>query len=231
MEFTYIKEARLIKRYKRFLADVLIDEKRETIYCPNTGAMTGCAEEGSVIWYSESDNKKRKYSKTWELTKTKDDHFIVIHSAQANTYIEEVLRSGDLDYLLGAVKDIRKEVPYGKEKSRADFIIKTNDADCIIEVKSATLLENGQGFFPDSVSTRGQKHLRELIDVVENGGRACLIFAILHSGIDTVLPAGHIDPAYQALYYQAIDAGVVIIEVKFDISSNGVFFNSASQLS
>jgi len=214
--FNKLQKATLIKRYKRFLADVLLESGETiTIYCPNTGAMTHCADAGDTIYFSESDNLKRKYKFTWELTHTKAGHWICIHSQLANKMVSDALQARKIPEL-AHYEDIKAEVKYGSENSRIDFLLSSADRpDCYVEVKSCTLLDDsfstGQGFFPDTVSVRGQKHLRELMEMKALGYRAVLLFAVLHSGIGSVKPAAHIDAKYAQLFEQAKQAGVEIV--------------------
>ncbi|NAX47108.1 DNA/RNA nuclease SfsA [Photobacterium halotolerans] len=215
-----LQPATLIKRYKRFLADIALpDGTVTTIHCANTGAMTGCAEPGSTIWYSTSDNPKRKYAHSWELTQTQDGHWICINTARANQIVVEALKNNHIPELSGYAS-LRTEVKYGTENSRVDIVL--DDPllpSCFIEVKSVTLLEdNGRGYFPDAVTTRGQKHLRELADVAATGQRAVLFFAVLHSGIENVAAAHHIDPVYDELLEQAEKAGVEVLCYRAEIS-------------
>ncbi|GLS90029.1 sugar fermentation stimulation protein [Psychromonas marina] len=214
--FKNLQKATLIKRYKRFLADVRLDNGETlTIYCPNTGAMTGCAEPGDEVYFSKSDNLKRKYQFTWELTHTKTGHWICIHSQLANKMVAEALEAQQIPALLG-YETVKAEVKYGSENSRIDFLLTAVDQpDCYVEVKSCTLLDEsfaaGQGFFPDTTSVRGQKHLRELMEMKALGFRAVLVFAVLHSGIRSVKAAAHIDKKYASLFEQAKQAGVEVI--------------------
>tara|TARA_R110001583_G_scaffold16561_14_gene67863 strand:- start:29090 stop:29776 length:687 start_codon:yes stop_codon:yes gene_type:complete len=214
--FNNLKKATLIKRYKRFLADVSLDNGEViTIYCPNTGAMTNCAEAGDSVFYSESKNLKRKYKFTWELTLTSTGHLICIHSALANQIVESAIKERNIEALVG-YSDLKSEVKYGSENSRIDFLLTdANKEDCYVEVKSCTLLEEsfglGQGFFPDAVSLRGQKHLRELMQMKSLGHRAVLVFAVLHSGITSVKAASHIDKQYAQLFEQAKQEGVEVV--------------------
>jgi len=213
---TPLKKAVLIKRYKRFLADVILEDGTETtIYCANTGAMTGCAEVGDTVIYSTSDNKKRKYQYTWEFTITKNGHWICVNTAKANALVAQAIEQKAIPELLG-YENCQAEVKYGEENSRIDFLLTDrNKADCYIEVKSCTLLDQreqaGNGYFPDAVTTRGQKHLRELIEMKQQGYRSILLFAVLHSGIQSVQPADFIDKKYAQLFQQAQAAGVEVL--------------------
>lgn len=212
-----LKQAILVKRYKRFLADVMIDGTSQTIYIPNTGAMTNCGSEGDIIWYSSSDNGKRKYQYTWELTQR--DGLICVNTARANEFVGKALRSGEIESLSGY--EVKSEVKYGD--SRIDFMLTRGTEKCFVEVKSCTLLKNGQGYFPDAVTLRGQKHLLELMKVVKEGHRAVLLFAVLHSGIDSVQAARDIDPKYADLLDEAIKAGVEVKTFKANLNTYFLF--------
>ncbi|MEL7630774.1 DNA/RNA nuclease SfsA [Pectobacterium aroidearum] len=207
-----LQPARLIKRYKRFLADVVTPEGETlTLHCANTGAMTGCATPGDTVWYSTSDNPKRKYPHSWELTETQQNHWICVNTLRANTLLYEALLENRVEELSG-YSDVKTEVRYGTENSRVDLLLQAPDKiDCYIEVKSVTLLQHECGYFPDAVTLRGQKHLRELQQMVSNGKRAVLFFAVLHSGIQQVSPAPHIDSRYAELFTEAQRAGVEIL--------------------
>ncbi|GAA0475345.1 MULTISPECIES: DNA/RNA nuclease SfsA [Tatumella] len=220
MQFTPpLKSATLLKRYKRFLADVVTPQGEVfTLHCANTGAMTGCATPGDTVWYSESDNKQRKYPHSWELTGTADGDLICVNTQRANQLFREALRARVITEL-SDYSHWQSEVKYGSEGSRIDFLLQQPQlADCYVEVKSVTLLENGQGYFPDTVTLRGQKHLRELMAIAAAGQRAVLFFAVLHSGIERISVARHLDPRYAALLDQAILAGVEILVYKASLT-------------
>ncbi len=214
-----VQSAKLIKRYKRFLADIELNGGEETtIHCANTGAMKGCAEPNDTVWFSTSTNTKRKYPFSWEITQSQNNHFICVNTLRANQLIEEALHQ-DLIKELSGFDELRREVKYGNENSRVDFLATYKNApDTYIEVKSVTLLNDGHGYFPDAVTTRGQKHLRELMDMVTQGHRAVLLFAVLHSGINDIAAASHIDPIYAKLLKEARLVGVEIIAYKADFS-------------
>ncbi len=207
-----LQPATLIKRYKRFLADVILADGDEvTIHCANTGAMTGCGSEGDTIWYSTSANPKRKYPYSWELTETSQGHMIGINSARANHLAREGIEAGIIPQLSGYA-ELQSEVKYGNENSRIDILLSDKDkGKCYIEVKSVSLLENDCGYFPDAKTARGQKHIRELITVRQQGHRAVLLFIAQHSGITQVKPAKHIDKDYSELIKQAIHEGVEVL--------------------
>lgn len=218
-----LKPATLIKRYKRFLADAITPEGETfTLHCANTGAMTGCATPGDTIWYSTSDNAKRKYAHSWELTQTQAGDWICVNTLRANTLVREAIEQNIINELSGYAK-ISSEVKYGGENSRIDLLLQAeNRVNCYIEVKSVMLLQHERGYFPDAVTLRGQKHLRELQSVVENGQRAVLFFAVLHTGIDQIAPAHHIDARYAALLAQVRQAGVEVICYGATLSPGGI---------
>jgi sugar fermentation stimulation protein A len=206
-------EGRLIRRYKRFLADVrLADGSEVTAHCPNTGSMLGCQPADGRVWLSRSDNPARKLAYTWELVETVPGSIACINTARPNSQAREAIEAGRISPLLG-YSHCRSEVKYGEEKSRIDLLLSGHDAqpDAWVEVKNVTLAENGQGFFPDAVTTRGQKHLRELMAQVALGDRAVLFFVVNHTAITTVRPADHIDPHYGQLLRQAHEAGVEVM--------------------
>ncbi|ELU1439014.1 DNA/RNA nuclease SfsA [Providencia rettgeri] len=220
MEFNpCLKSATLIKRYKRFLADVTLPNGEEiTIHCANTGAMTGCATPGDTIWYSTSDNPKRKYPYSWEFTQTANGDFICINTLRANQLVAQALAEKHIPEL-SEYSVIKPEMKYGSENSRIDFFLSNSELpDCFIEVKSVTLLENGHGFFPDAVTLRGQKHLRELSQIAKEGKRAILLFVALHTGIHVASAAAHIDKKYAQLLEEARQSGVEVLCYQADIT-------------
>jgi len=224
-----LKPATLIKRYKRFLADVILEDGTETtIHVANTGAMTGCAQAGDTVWYSTSNNPKRKYPFSWELTQTQLGDLICVNTIRANQLVAGALKNNVITELLN-YQTIIPEKKYGNENSKIDFFLGDHPnglVDAYVEVKSVTLLDNsttqGQGYFPDTVTTRGQKHLRELIEVAEQGKRAVLLFAVLHSGIKSVKAAAHIDEKYAQLLVLAQKKGVEVLTYKANISTHEI---------
>ncbi|MGI2173497.1 DNA/RNA nuclease SfsA [Shewanella ulleungensis] len=212
----------LLKRYKRFLADVALpDGQVITIHCPNTGSMKNCLFPGELVWFSTSDNPKRKYAHTWEIMQTDQQHLIGINTGRANALAEEAINQQIITELQG-YDSLKREVKYGHENSRIDILLTSqNRPECYIEVKSCTLLEDQVGYFPDAVTTRGQKHLRELIQMVKMGHRAVLLFVVQHSGISTVKPARHIDPQYADLLEQAVSKGVEVLAYKTVLTPQG----------
>lgn len=220
-----LKSAYLIRRYKRFLADITLPSQEvTTIHCANTGAMTGCAEPDDIVWYSTSDNPKRKYPYSWEITQTKNGNNICVNTLRANQLTEEALLASNIKELTD-FDSLKREVAYGNEKSKIDFLLLDSEGrKTYVEVKSVTLLQQEQGYFPDAVTTRGQKHLRELMQLVDDGHRAVLLFAVLHSGINSVQAAAHVDPTYATLLKEAFDHGVEVLAYKAEFTQmDGVF--------
>lgn len=212
--------ARLLRRYKRFLADVVLEDGRElTVHCPNTGAMTGCAEPGSQVWLSHSDKPNRKTPFTWELVEDAQGHRICIHSALANSLVGECLAAGGIAELARYPRWRGEwKLPSG---SRMDFVLAEdgNDWQCFVEVKSVTLHRGqGLGAFPDAVSERARRHVEELLALKAGGARAMLIFAVLHDGIEKVCPAADIDPGYARALADAVSAGVEVIALGAEVS-------------
>jgi sugar fermentation stimulation protein A len=223
-----LQPATLIKRYKRFLADLQPNTGAEfTAHCANTGKMTGCAEPGFSAFYSTSDNSKRKYPHSLELTQNHLAQFICVNTAIANKVVAEAINANVITELSG-YQQLQSEVKYGDENSRIDFLLSDEQrANCYVEVKSVTLLSqdnphSGQGYFPDAHTLRGQKHLRELITMAEQGHRAVLVFAVLHQGITQVSAAAHIDEQYAQLLQQAIQRGVEVLVYKAAISPSEI---------
>lgn len=208
-----LQEATLLQRYKRFLADVRRPDGSEfTLHCPNTGSMTHCQGKGWRVWYTDSQNPKRKYACTWQLVEDADGCLIGINSALANKLVAEALDKGIITELAG-YSSLRTEVAYGERRSRIDFLLSHDGREeCYVEVKSLTLkTENGLGVFPDAVTTRGQKHLQELMAEVARGNRAVLLFCVQHTGVERVSAARGVDPEYARLIDEAVAQGVEVI--------------------
>lgn len=210
--------AHLIQRYKRFLADVILPSGETiTLHCPNTGAMKNCIQPMSACWYSTSTNLARKYPNTLEIVTTPSGDWAGINTSRANALVETAIRAGVIAELQG-YDNIKCEVVYGSEKSRVDFVLERGAEKCFVEVKNVTLMEaKGQGLFPDTVSERGSKHLRELMQMVREGHSAVLVFCVQHTGIKWVEPADAIDPVYGKTLREAIEVGVEVIAYAADI--------------
>ena len=223
-----LTEARLIKRYKRFLADVRMDDGNTiTVHCANTGAMTGCQPENARIWLTRSANKKRKYAYSWELVELEDRALACINTSLTNKIARQAIDE-KLIAELTAYSSCRTEVVYGDENSRIDFLLSHNDQLCYVEVKHVTLkVADRLAAFPDAVTKRGQKHLRELISQVKLGHRAVMLFIVMRTDVDTMVPADSIDPEYGQLLRQAVDMGVEVIAYKVNISLQSITIESS----
>ncbi|APD91274.1 sugar fermentation stimulation protein SfsA [Alteromonas mediterranea] len=225
----------LIKRYKRFFADVeLEDGTIVTAHCPNTGAMSGCAEPGYTVFLSESTNPKRKLKYTWELAQTFDGHFIGINTHNANKLVAEALNNK----VLKEFSDITRwkaEVTPPTANSRFDFALERENAQHqgiieYMEVKSVTLAENSKGFFPDAVTQRGAKHCLELARLAESGIKTSLLFCVQHTAIESVQVAEYIDPTYAESVKKAADAGVSLLAASCIIDEQKILLNQTLPL-
>lgn len=220
-----LAQGTLIKRYKRFMADVLTTSGEElTIHCPNTGSMKNCLIEGAAVLFSDSKNPKRKLRHSWEAVQVAHGHWAGINTHRANALVEEALLAGLLEEY--AELAVRREVKWGD--SRFDFALGDEASPVFLEVKNVTLgpsedeLDTGVMYFPDAVTTRGQKHVQTLTELVREGGKAVLLYCVQHTGAKEVRPAAHIDPDYARLLKEAADAGVVIRALKAEISAQHI---------
>lgn len=208
-----LEEGRLIRRYKRFLTDIeTVGGELLTIHCPNTGSMLNCMVEGGQVWFSRSNDPKRKLPGTWEIAETPQGRLACVNTARANQVVEEALRAGVIAELNGFTA-LKREVPYGQENSRIDFRLDYPDGFAYVEVKSVTLGFDGSrvAAFPDAVTQRGAKHLRELAHLARDGVRAVQLYCVNLSGIDAVRPAAEIDAGYAAALREAKAAGVEVL--------------------
>lgn len=214
-----LTKAVLLKRYKRFLADVrLSNGETITVHCPNTGSMTNCAEPGWIVYLSKSANKKRKYAYTWELAVNDQAHWIGINTNNANKIVKDAIQQGKI-VELAEYNHITPEYKVGE--SRIDFLLKGDGMpDCYVEVKSMTLCEKGIGYFPDTVTQRGTKHANELAELAKKGNKAVLLFCAQHSGIIQYDIASHIDAKYALAVAEAKISGVEVICYGCNFSSD-----------
>ncbi|ROM52248.1 sugar fermentation stimulation protein SfsA [Pseudomonas poae] len=208
-----LEQGRLIRRYKRFLTDIeTVTGELLTIHCPNTGSMLNCMLEGGQVWFSRSDDPKRKLPGTWEIAETPQGRLACVNTARANQLVEEALHAGVITELNG-FNAVKREVPYGQEKSRIDFRLEYPHGAAYVEVKSVTLGFDGSAVaaFPDAVTQRGAKHLRELAHLARAGVRAVQLYCVNLSGIEAVRPAVEIDAGYAAALREAKAAGVEVL--------------------
>lgn len=219
-----LEQGRLLRRYKRFLADIeTLDGELLTIHCPNTGSMLNCMSEGCRVWFSRSNDPKRKLPGTWEITETPQGRLACVNTARANALVEEALRA-DLIPELAGFTALKREVAYGVENSRADFRLDYPTGEVFVEVKSVTLGFDGTtvAAFPDAVTVRGSKHLRELAALARQGMRAVQFYCVNLSGIEAVRAAEEIDPAYAAALADAKAAGVEVLAYGAEVSPEGL---------
>lgn len=212
-------KAQLIKRYKRFLADVkLEDETVITVHCPNPGSMMGLQDPGSTVWISDSHNPKRKLRFSLELIELPNGTLVGVNTNLPNKISEELILSGAFPQF-GAFETLRREVKYG-ENSRIDLLLSAPDMpDTYVEVKSVTLQrQSGLQEFPDSVSARGTKHLAELAKMVQSGSRAIMLYLVQREDGEKFSLARDIDPKYGAAFDEAIAIGVEAIAIQCKIT-------------
>jgi sugar fermentation stimulation protein A len=204
-------EGRLIRRYKRFLADVQLSGQVITASCPNTGAMLGCCAAGSRVWLSESDSATRKYRHTWQLVEA-GEVMVGINTGLPNRLVEEAIVGGAIPELSGYAT-LRREVAYGDEASRVDLVLEGGRRKaCYVEVKNVTAaVSKGVALFPDCVSERGSRHLRELMRMKAGGVRPVQVYCVQRADVNEVRPADAIDAEYGRTLREAIDAGVEVL--------------------
>ncbi|OLP19571.1 sugar fermentation stimulation protein SfsA [Leptolyngbya sp. 'hensonii'] len=225
----------LIKRYKRFLADVeLASGEIVTAHCPNTGPMTGVCLPGNPVQISVSDNPNRKLPYTWEMiqvTTANPPIWVGVNTALPNRIVKRML---DQHLLPGLepYSQVRMEVPYGQDKaSRIDFLLTGEEADrpLYVEVKNTTWPQGDLALFPDTVTTRGQKHLQELTALVPTT-RAVMLYFINRSDCPRFAPGDAADRRYGELFRAAIKAGVEVLPCRFDVTPIGVFYLGLADL-
>lgn len=224
MQFsTPLIPARLIRRYKRFLADCRLEDGREvTAHCANPGSMMGLAIEGSKIWLEPNDDPKKKLKYGWRLVDHENGHFTGVDTSVPNRALKEALENRKI-LALSDYSVVRPEVKYG-ENSRIDFLLSGDGLrDAWVEVKSVTLSRQaGLAEFPDSVTARGAKHMAELAKMAEAGDRAIVLFLVQRTDCDRMVPAADIDPNYARALGDAVAAGVEVIALSTRISPKGV---------
>ena len=216
---------RLVRRYKRFLADVILDDGGElvTASTPNTGSMMGLLDEGNRVWLSVSDDPKRKYRHRWELVEVDGPAgpaLVGLNTGLPNRLVAEALAEGVIPELAG-YGTLRQEVRYGEENSRIDLLLEDPERPPVyIEVKNVTLSRQpGVAEFPDAVTARGAKHLRELARIAASGSaRAAMVYLAQRTDAERFRLAEDIDPAYMDEWKRAVDAGVEVHALACDVS-------------
>jgi sugar fermentation stimulation protein A len=220
---------RLIRRYKRFLADVLLDTgDTVTAHCANPGSMMGLIAEGSAVWLSRSTNPNRKLAYSWELLDLDDGKFrarVGINTSLPNGLAAEAITAGCITELAGYA-GLRREVRYGTN-SRVDLLLSDPArGDCYVEIKNAHLARQpGLAEFPDSVTARGAKHLRDLTEVAARGARAVLLFIVQRDDCQALSVADDIDPGYAAAFREAMAAGVECLVYDCRLSLTEIVIN------
>lgn len=223
MDFeTPLMAGKLLRRYKRFLSDIQLEDGREVVaHCANPGAMTGLAEPGQKVWVEPNDDPKRKLKFSWKLVEMADG-FANIDTSSANKLVSEALGAHSIPEVT-AYGAVRAEVKYGGG-SRVDFLL-TQDGlpDLYLEVKSVTLRRKDRlAEFPDTTTARGAKHLRELAEMVAQGNRAVLLYVVNRTDCEAVAVAGDIDPEYAAAFSAARAQGVDVLCWDTDITIKGI---------
>ena len=234
IEFEPLVEGILIKRYKRFLADIKINNGEiVTAHCPNTGPMKGLIKEGAKVRISFSSSKKRKLSWTWEQVKVLGNQhkevWVGINTLLANKLIRKVIEQNLLNSRLGDISKIKSEVKYGKDKkSRIDFLLtpKSSNPDnrnIYVEVKNTTWTKNNVALFPDTETKRGQKHLKELKDLIPKS-KSVLIPCITRKDVDYFAPGDESDPTYGKLFRESTHEGMIVIPCCFEFHLDQVIW-------
>lgn len=218
--------ARLVQRYKRFLADVTLESgETVTAHCANSGSMMGLAAPGNRVWLSTSDDPKRKLAHGWELVEADfgaGPELVGVNTANPNRLVEEAIRAGTIAELAG-YGALKREVAYGKA-SRVDMLLTDADKyDCYVEVKNVHMMRRaGHAEFPDSVTARGAKHLEELGDMVEAGRRAVMVLLIQYGGAEKFTLARDMDAAYGRAFDRARDRGVEMLAYRCRLSPEAI---------
>lgn len=211
---------KLVKRYKRFMADVVLDNgETVTAHCMNSGSMLGLIEPGNPVWLSPARNPDAKLRWKWEIVEV-DGVPVGINTGHPNQLAADAIKTGQLPELKGYAS-LRREVKFGAENSRVDILLDGHDAGrpaTYVEVKNVTLRQGAAAAFPDAVTDRGAKHLRELALVAQNGGRAVMFYLAQRNDCAHFTLADSIDPAYARAFRDARAAGVEAIAYAFDVS-------------
>ena len=215
-----LEQAVLIRRYKRFLADVrLPDGSTLTIHCPNSGSMRSCSEPGSLVCFSQSNNPKRKYPHTLEMIHV-GATWVGINTSRTNTIVAEAILKGEIAEVI-EFDELKREVKTS-EGSRLDIMLTAGDHKTYIEVKNCSLVDDGYALFPDAVTARGTKHLNELIRLVKDGHTGIIFYLIQRLDADRFKPAADIDPLYAATLRTAANQGVLVIAYQAAVTPESI---------
>lgn len=206
---------KLIKRYKRFLADIELDDGSVVVaHCTNSGSMKSCLEEGAEVFLTPVNDPKRKTRFTWEMIRI-NDGWVGINTSNPNLIAYEAVLNGEIQELKGYTH-VQREVKFGD--SRFDVFAENEHEKCFIEVKNVSLKEGPFALFPDAVTTRGQKHLKTLMEVKAHGIRAVMLYIIQRGDVEVFAPAEEIDPAYACALRKAMNAGVEVIPMQAQVT-------------
>jgi sugar fermentation stimulation protein A len=218
---TDLIKGKLIKRYKRFLTDVELENGDIVVaHCANSGSMLSVKEPGSTVWLSPSNNPKRKLKFTWEIIEV-DGFNVGINTGHPNKIVEEAILAGQIEELTG-YGSLRREVKYG-QNSRIDVLLEDDDKPkCYVEVKNVTLRRGDNADFPDAVTSRGAKHLRELGDMVEEGHRAVMFYLVQRADCKVMDIARDIDPTYDEELKTALKRGVEVICYQCEVGTEEI---------
>ena len=216
MQFEKLIKGNLVKRYKRFLADIILEDGQEiTAHVPNSGAMTSCIEDNCEVWVSFHDNPKRKLKYTLELTKM-GENLICTNTGVANKIAIEAIENKTIKELQG-YSSLKPEQKYG-QNSRIDILLENENQKCYVEVKSVSLKIDDSLAFPDSVTSRGTKHLNELFDMVKDGHRAVMLYVIQRTDDLPFRLACEIDKKYCEAFKEVTKKGVEVLVYQSDIT-------------
>lgn len=217
-----LTHGRLIQRYKRFLADVKLDDgKKTTAHCTNSGSMKSCLEEDAEVYMTPVDDPNRKTKYTWEMIKI-NGSWVGINTNVPNRLAYEALKNGEIKKLSGYDK-VKREVTF--ENSRFDIYAENSKEQLFLEVKNVTLKDGNYALFPDAITKRGKKHLESLIRVKEQGIRAAMLYVIQRTDVEIFSPAWNIDPEYAKTLKKAYDKGVEIIPVQAKVTPEEIYIS------
>lgn len=215
-----LQAATLIKRYKRFLADVKTDEGTEiTVHCPNSGSMRGCSTPGSRVLLSTSPNPNRKYPQTLEMIR-EGSTWVGVNTMLTNAIVAEAIADGRIKELQG-IDTITREVKIS-QSSRLDLLLEREEKKIYVEIKNCSLVEEGWAMFPDAVTTRGTKHLHELAKLAKKGHQAIIFFCVQRTDAEHFRPAAHIDPLYAQTLAEVAGKGVRILVYQAEVHPHSI---------
>ena len=224
MKFKNLLPGTLIKRYKRFFADIKYKNKTITAHCPNSGSMMGMIDPGNKVWFSTSNNPKRKLKYTLELIEVKNEK-IGINTLLTNKIVFEALDNKKISSLV-KFKNIKSEVKFS-DNTRFDFFLSNNKEKCYLEVKNVTLSrEKKIAEFPDAITSRGLKHLNELCKAIRQGYQSYILYLIQRSDCDSFRIAEDIDEKYKVAFNKAIKSGVKILCYDCKLSNEEIKLNN-----